>query len=121
MSQRDTKPTADNDPTCEQGVPQFPEFDASRTDQLDDKYRVHGVPATEANSDAVEFVDRGEPHSNRHDHPPSGDVESTWDLLKALENAAIVIEEPALPLPQQKPEPGYNPYDTGIPKSERKR
>ena len=53
---------------------------------------------------------------------PSGqDPETTLDLLKALENAAIVIEEPARPAPQPEPEPSYNPYDTGAPKPDRKR
>jgi hypothetical protein len=122
MSQRDSKPTADDDPTCEQGVPQFPEFDAARTDQLDDKYRVHVVSASEADSGAAEFDDGGEPRSKHHENPPSRDMESTWDLLKALENAAIVVEEPTVPVPQQKPEPSCNPYDTsGTAKAKRKR
>ena len=40
-------------------------------------------------------------------------TETTSDLLKALENAAIVIEEPAPPVPQPEPEPSFNPYDKG--------
>jgi hypothetical protein len=43
---------------------------------------------------------------------PSGQVpETTMDLLKALENAAIVIEPPAPPVPEPEPEPSFNPYD----------
>jgi hypothetical protein len=53
---------------------------------------------------------------------PSGqDPETTLDLLKALENAAIVIEEPPRPAPPPEPEPSYNPYDRGTPKPGRKR
>ena len=48
------------------------------------------------------------------------DPETTLDLLKALENAAIVIDEPAPPAAQPKRDPGYNPYDTGPAKPVRK-
>ncbi len=48
--------------------------------------------------------------------PPTKDPETTLDLLKALENAAIVLEEPAPAVPQPEPEPSYNPYDRGTPK-----
>ena len=54
------------------------------------------------------------------DAPPSRDPETTLDLLKALENAAIVLEEPAPPIPQPEPEPSYNPYEKGAPKPGRK-
>jgi len=42
------------------------------------------------------------------------------DLLKALEGAAIIIDEPAPPPAQPKPKPGYNPYDTAKPPRKRK-
>ena len=48
-------------------------------------------------------------------------TETTSDLLKARENAAIVIEEAAPPVPEREPEPSFNPYDRGPPKPARKR
>ena len=53
------------------------------------------------------------------DAPPTKDPETTLDLLKALENAAIVLEEPAPSVPQPDPEPSYNPYDRSTPKPSR--
>ena len=52
---------------------------------------------------------------------PAGlDPETTLDLLKALENAAIVIDEPAPPAPQPERERSFNPYDRGPGKPARK-
>ncbi len=49
------------------------------------------------------------------------DPETTLDLLRALEGAAIVIEQPAAAPPQPEPEPSFNPYDRGPAKPNRKR
>jgi len=101
MNPRDTKPTPADDPTGEE---EAIEVDGTNTDQLDDRYRVRVVSASEA------------------DNQPTQSPETTSDLLKALENAAIVLGEPASPVPQpKKPEPGYNPYDTGAAKPGRKK
>jgi hypothetical protein len=54
------------------------------------------------------------------DKPRGLDPETTLDLMKALENAAIVIDEPAPRAPEPKPEPSYNPYDRGPAKPPRK-
>jgi hypothetical protein len=53
--------------------------------------------------------------------PPGRDPETTLDLMKALEGAAIVMEEPAAaPGQPTEPPPSYNPYDTGAGKTGRK-
>jgi len=69
----------------------------------------------------VEFDDRGQPRWKYNDNQPTRDPETTFDLLRALENAAIVMEELASPVPEPKPDPTYNPYDTGTAKPGRKR
>jgi hypothetical protein len=49
-------------------------------------------------------------------------VETTSDLLKALENAApIVQEEAGKPAKPSKAQSGYNPYDVGSGKLKPKR
>lgn len=70
-------------------------------------------PASPAASRAAE------PGAAKSDRPL--DPETTLDLLRALEGAAIVIEEPAAPAPQPEPEPSFNPYDRGPAKPARKR
>lgn len=52
---------------------------------------------------------------------PSLDPETTLDLMKALEGAAIVLEPPPAAVPPPEPEPSYNPYDRGPAKPGRKR
>jgi len=59
-------------------------------------------------------------NTDQLDNAATRDPETTLDLLKALENAAIVIDAPAPPAAQPKREPGYNPYDTGPAKPKRK-
>jgi hypothetical protein len=54
------------------------------------------------------------------DAAPSLDPETTLDLMKALENAAIVLEEDAPAAPQPEREPSFNPYDRGPARSTRK-
>jgi hypothetical protein len=55
----------------------------------------------------------------RDKKPPTSDAssgqipETTMDLLKALEHAAIVVEPPAPAVPEPEPEPSFNPYDRG--------
>ena len=95
------------------------EVDGTNTDQLDAKYRIRVATGSEANSGTVEFDERGQPRWKYRDNEPTRDPERTFDLLKALDNAAIVIDEPP-PLEQPKREPGYNPYDTGPAKPKRK-
>lgn len=85
------------------------EIDGTTTDQLDDRYRVHIVSASESDSKTVAAA-----------KPQTRDPETTQDLLKALENAAIVIDEPAAAAPPPERPPGYNPYDAG-PEPPRKR
>ena len=50
------------------------------------------------------------------DASPGRDPETTLDLLKALENAAIVRDEAAPPAPETEPEPSFNPYNRGVAK-----
>jgi hypothetical protein len=111
MNPRDTKPTAADNPTGEE---EALEVDGTSTDQLDSRYRVRVVTASEAVSGTVEFDDRGQPRWKYNDNQPTRDPETTFDLLKALENAAIAIEEPAPPEP--KPEFSFDPYDRGTTK-----
>ena len=49
-------------------------------------------------------------------------VETTNDLLKALENAAPVVADPASQAPAKpsKAQAGYNPYDVGSGRVKRK-
>ncbi len=110
-------PPDDDAPTVEEEVV---DVDGTNTDQLDAKYRVHVVAASEADSGTVEFDERGQPRWKVRDNQPSRNPETTFDLLKALDNAAIVIDEPAPPVEQPKREPGYNPYDTVPAKPKRK-
>ncbi len=99
----------DDAPTVKEDVL---DVDGTNTDQLDAKYRVHVVAASEADSGTVEFDERGQSRWKYRDNQPTRDPERTFDLLKALDNAAIVIDEPA-PVPAEPTrEPGYNPYDT---------
>ena len=113
----DSLPDDDDAPTVEEEVV---DVDGTNTDQLDAKYRVRVAAASEADSGTVEFDERGQPRWKVRDNQPTGDPETTLDLLKALDNAAIVIDEPAPPIEQHKREPGYNPYDTGPAKPRRK-
>ena len=48
-------------------------------------------------------------------------VETTNDLLKALENAAPVVEDAGKPGKPTKARSGYNPYDVGSGKLKPKR
>jgi hypothetical protein len=52
---------------------------------------------------------------------PSRDPETTMDLMRALEDAAIVVEEPVPQAPPPTRPPGYNPYDKEPAKPHRKR
>ena len=61
-----------------------------------------------------------EPGAAKKDRP-TPDPETTLDLLRALEGAAIVIEEPAAPAAPPEPEPSFNPYDRGPTKPAGKR
>ncbi len=117
MTPRDIKPIADDAPTGEE---EALEVDGTSTDQLDAKYGIRVVSASEADSGTVEFDERGQPRWKYRDNQPTRDPERTFDLLKALENAAIAIDEPAPPTTQPKREPGYNPYDTAPAKPGRK-
>ena len=84
----------DDAPTVEEEVL---DVDGTNTDQLDAKYRIHVVAASEADSGTVEFDERGQPRWKYRDNQPNRDPGSTFDLLKALDNDAIVIDEPAAP------------------------
>jgi hypothetical protein len=111
MHQNDTKRIAADDPTAEeQGI----ELDGTNTYQLDNSYRIRVVTASEADSGTVEFDERGQPRWKYNENPPNRDPETTFNLLKALENAAIVFEEPPAPAPAPQPSArrGFNPYDT---------
>jgi hypothetical protein len=59
-------------------------------------------------------------HQGPSGYPGTRDPETTLELMKALEHAAIVIEEPAPPLPPPAREPGYNPYNKEPVKPSRK-
>lgn len=74
--------------------------------------------ATEPAASTVAAADK--PGAAKKDRPAL-DPETTLDLLRALEGAAIVIEEPAGPAPPPEPEPSFNPYDRGPAKPARKR
>jgi hypothetical protein len=117
MHQSDTKPVLADDPTAEQ---EAIEIDDTSTDPLDNSYRVRVVTASETASCTVEFDERGQPRWKCNDTPPNRDPETTFDLLKSLENAAIVFEEAAPPVPEPTPEPSFDPYDRGPMKPRRR-
>ena len=58
MTPSDPKQIADDDPT---GQEEILEIDGTTTDQLDAKYRVRVVAASEADSGTVEFDEHGQP------------------------------------------------------------
>jgi hypothetical protein len=106
---------SEEDPTAEE---EALEFDGSKTDQLDDSYRVRIVSASE--NGKVEHDDRGQARwkwTTETNSPAPSDT-GTFDLLKSLDNAALDVSPPAAD-DAAVPEPvkidkvaGYNPYET---------
>jgi hypothetical protein len=56
-------------------------------------------------------MEPGDPKAPPSDVSSGQIPETTMDLLKALENAAIVVEPPPPAVPEPEPEPSFNPYD----------
>lgn len=101
----------DDDPTGEEAAL---EFDGTRTDQLDDSYRVRVVSASE--NGKVEHDDRGQARWKWASETNSVPTDTgTFDMLKSLDNDALDVSEevPAIPTMIDKTD-GYNPYDTII-------
>jgi hypothetical protein len=117
MRHSDNKPVTADDPTAEEEAIQI---DGTSTDNLDSGHRVRVVAASEAATGTVEFDQRGQPRWKYNENPPNRDPETTFNLLKALENAAIVLEERTAPAREQEAEPSFNPYDRGTLKPRRK-
>jgi hypothetical protein len=108
-----TQRTPDEDPTSEE---EALEFDGTRTDQLDDTYRLRVVTASESPSGTVSFDDRGQPHWKWRTElgPATSDLTGTFDQLKALENPALSLENEAEPPLQPPTKSGYDPYASGV-------
>jgi hypothetical protein len=108
-----TQRTPDEDPTSEEEVPKF---DGTRTDQLDDTYRLRVVTASESPSGTVDFDDRGQPHWKWRSElgPASSDLTGTFDQLKALENPALSLESETKPQAESPTKSGYDPYASGV-------
>jgi hypothetical protein len=101
----------DEDPSGEEPAL---EFDGTRTDQLDDSYRVRVVSASE--NGKVEHDDRGQARWKWASETNSAPTDTgTFDMLKSLDNDALDLSEevPAIPTMIDKID-GYNPYDTII-------
>ena len=110
MTPKDTK---DEDPTAEE---EALEFDGTKTDQLDDSYRLRVVTASE--NGRVDHDDRGQARwkwSTEEPSPKPADT-GTFDMLKALDHDALnVSPEPPAPGPTVADKgAGYNPYETVI-------
>jgi hypothetical protein len=103
----------DDDPTLEE---EALEFDGTRTDQLDDTYRFRIVAASESANGSVGFDDRGQPHWKWvTELGGGGEGTGTFDQLKALENPALSLEDPATKPPDTPTrKTGYDPYATGV-------
>jgi hypothetical protein len=103
----------DDDPTGEEPAP---EFDGTRTDQLDDTYRFRVV--AESENGTVAFDDRGQAQWKWITELGTAvtDSSETFDQLKALEHPSLSIEQS--PAPEVTPQPsrkvGYDPYATGV-------
>lgn len=102
---------SDDDPTDEQPTL---EYDGTRTDELDEAYRMRVVAANENGSGTVDFDDRGQPRWKwiTETDGAAQSCERTFDHLKALDNEALSIEEPAPDSSKSSPASGYDPYDT---------
>ncbi len=103
----------DRDPTGEEAIP---EFDGTRTDQLDDTYRFRVVTQSE---DAFAIIDHDERGQARlkwiADLAPRSSDE-TFDELEALANDSLSIADPEQPsaqcsLAKRDGAGGYDPYD----------
>ena len=93
----------DDNPTAEE---EALEFDGTRTDQLDDTYRMRIVSASE--NGKVEHDERGQARwkwATEENSPAPSDT-GTFDLLKALDNKALkVSQEVPEDLPCQRASP----------------
>ena len=103
----------DEDPTSEE---EALEYDGTKTDQLDDSYRVRIVSASE--NGRVDHDERGQARwkwSTEEGSVKPSDT-GTFNMLKALDNEALSLAErgqPLGPIAIDKID-GYNPSDTVI-------
>jgi len=103
----------EDDPTSEEEIL---EFDGSKTDQLDDTYRMRVVSASENGIGAVDHDERGHAKwkwSTEASAQPSPADTGTFDLLKSLDNESLSLSQelPALDPKAVDSHGGYNPYD----------
>jgi hypothetical protein len=119
MDSRGKRETArENSTDKEEGL------DPTRTDQIDDRFRVSLDYTGEFATGTVDHDDRGQARWKWNtETTPAGETDRTFDLLKALTNDALSIEgSPAEPPAKEPPrQSGYNPYDVGGPKKPKPR
>jgi hypothetical protein len=84
------------------------------TDPIDIRERVSLDYTGEFSTGTIDHDERGQARWKfKTEATPSGDIERTFDLLKALNNDALSIEGAQEPAAETKPKrkSGYNPYD----------
>jgi len=78
---------------------------------------VRNSPTSFADANGVvQFDDRGQAHWKWRSElvPPNPEATGTFNLLKALENPALNLEDNVPPEPEPPTKTGYDPYATGV-------
>jgi len=111
MSSHDKRPLTDDDPTVEEEVP---DFDPTRTDQLDERAFASERHDT---TGVIEHDERGQARWKWNpETAPATDADQTFDELRALTNDRLALEDAPAAEAAPRPQSGYNPYDTNSPK-----
>jgi hypothetical protein len=125
MEPRRKREPSDDEPTAEHQTLKNgdEEIDPATTDQLGDQYRVSLDYTGEYASGTVDHDDRGQARWKWNtESTPAGEIDRTFDLLKALNNDALSIE---ITVEEKRAKPpltsGYDPYDIGDQDSKQKK